>query len=175
MEQRLDDNFKKWLLVSSIQEYSTSVLNDVFPTALDALVVSLATVPRNQQASPQEHGYGLDNPATIGTGVDRLTRIHVKWAWLLFPLMLEISVMALLPVKIILTKRRHMPIWKTSTLAVLVHGVDVADVPELAKAEEISSMDDLAGSQQFQLRVTAKGYRLARCFVDNSQAPGIQC
>ena len=170
-EQRLDEAFKKWLLLSSFDLWSTTfTTKDVFPKRLDTLIVSIAASLRDQQGERIEGENTIDSIVTIGNERDIQTRVHVKWAWLLFPLLLQISVMALLLVTIILTRRRHMPIWKTSTVATLVHGVDVADIPELAKTEKTSSMDELAGSQQFQLRVTGKGYRLVRCSVDEGCA-----
>ncbi|KAL9110065.1 MAG: hypothetical protein Q9227_005404 [Pyrenula ochraceoflavens] len=171
-EQRLNENFKRTFLNTLIGSYQEAVLlrdrsiQDPFPNTLDAMMVSLVAFLRDWQTEVGVRD-GTDSPANIGTYLDSLIRIHVGWMWLLFPLMLEVSAMVLLLATIVSTKRRHMPIWKTSTIAALVHGVDVAHIPELVNTEKISSMDELLGSEQFQLRDTGKGYRLVRCFVNS--------
>lgn len=128
---------------------------DTFPDFLSSFSAYMTTSIRGSVNT-------TDQTATVGT-YEYFAYFHVRWIWLILPLVLEILGTVLLAATIILTKRRHMPIWKTSTTATLYHGIEVAAVAESASAEHISLMDDCASSQEFQLRATAMGYRLVRC------------
>lgn len=66
-----------------------------------------------------------DNATQIsGTMNQSVTFIHVNWVWLILPATLIISACALLALMIILTSKPDRVLWKSSSLALLFHGLD---------------------------------------------------
>ena len=50
--------------------------------------------------------------------------IRARWEWLAFPVALIVSSVAFLILTILETRRRNLPLWKSSMLATLYHGVE---------------------------------------------------
>jgi hypothetical protein len=60
-----------------------------------------------------------------GTTETTVTFIHVRWLWLILPFSLEALTLVTLIATVILSAVRAVPIWKSSALAPMFHGVHV--------------------------------------------------
>lgn len=60
-----------------------------------------------------------------GTAWKSETYVHVRWAWLSFPIALIVLALAFLVGSIIETAHRDILVWKSSNLALLFHGQDL--------------------------------------------------
>jgi hypothetical protein len=127
---------------------------DYFDAAMDGLTTGIANALRNDMSgTPANAASSIGSPLTEPI-------ISVRWAWLSLPLILEVLAVLLLGTTIFLTKKQRMPIWKSSTIATLFHGVDQREYLEGVETEDISLMREIAGEKIVKLVVTPLGYRL---------------
>ena len=107
--------------------------------------------------------YGTLIPLGKGNGaVYDLTQpfYRIRWAWVAFPVALEvISTIYFLGI-VVATKRARLPLWKNSSLAVMYHGIDPTQYQAGMAAEKISEMDAVAKRTKVRLVYTKLGYRL---------------
>lgn len=82
--------------------------------------------------------------------------VRVSWLWLLLP-GFSVTFGTLLLVAVMITTRKHkLPIWKTSELALLFHGLDF-QVGNTVKMHRASEMEDLASALQVRLGRNSDG------------------
>ena len=60
-----------------------------------------------------------------GTALGPETYVRVNWPWLILPIMTVLLANAFLAISIFVNARDHAPIWKSSSLALLFHGVSI--------------------------------------------------
>lgn len=58
-----------------------------------------------------------------GTALISVPYVRVQWAWLSLPILLMVLSLVFLVATSIITKKSNIPVWKTSTLAVIFHGL----------------------------------------------------
>ena len=93
---------------------------------------------------------GNNETTAIGTTSKMETYVHVRWAWLGLPIGLLILSTIFLIITMITSKRRGFAIWKTSSLAMLFHGLD--GIQEHHAVESRGQMDDIAVHTRVKLR-----------------------
>ena len=104
---------------SGSQSFSSDIIHAFFEAddiseRIDNLAVSMSNNIRQQNSSGS-------NPFQ-GTAWGSQTYVHVRWAWLAYPLtVLSISLISL-ALTIFQTDRFEVNVWKSSTLALLFHG-----------------------------------------------------
>jgi len=89
-----------------------------------------------------------------GTTDAMVTFIHVRWLWLILPFSLEALTLVTLIATVILSAVRAVPIWKSSALVPMFHGLHV-DITKSARVENSEEMETFAEHSQSVL-VTEK-------------------
>jgi hypothetical protein len=79
----------------------------------------------------------------LGTTEVMRTFIHVRWWWLILPFSLEALTLVTLVATVILSAVRAVPIWKSSALAPIFHGVHI-DITKYARVENNEEMETFA-------------------------------
>lgn len=62
--------------------------------------------------------------AAVGTAFRMQTIVRARWLWATFPVVLLALTVAFLLATVLVTFRNKVPIWKSSSLASLLHGLD---------------------------------------------------
>lgn len=89
-----------------------------------------------------------DSTAMAGTAVSQETFIHVRWGWFSLPLAVVVVAAAYLGAVLVGERRRKGQIWKSSSLALLFHGLECCQ-------DDDDELDTVA-----QMGVAAKGVRV---------------
>ncbi|MCJ1466696.1 hypothetical protein MMC07_005316 [Pseudocyphellaria aurata] len=118
-------------------------------TYLEGLANAMTSVIRQRGDTPSTdfvHGtvYGLQ------------TCIKVQWAWLALPSALIIFTIIFLLVTIITTRSWNMT-WKSSTLALLFHGLDTISREQYGEMMDLSAMENAARQAQAKLVASDAG------------------
>jgi hypothetical protein len=77
--------------------------------------------------------------------------VRVRWHWIVLPAFLELASLVLLVLTIIHSRRMDIPLWKSSVLALIYHGVDELRAQENPATERWSSMEGAAKEVDVQL------------------------
>lgn len=77
--------------------------------------------------------------------------VHVRWQWIVLPASLEIASLVLLILVIIHSRREGIPLWKSSILALIYHGVEELRGQETLATERLSGMEVTAKETDVQL------------------------
>jgi len=83
--------------------------------------------------------------------------VRVRWPWLILPTVLTIMTVLFLVLTIHLTQRAQSPIWKSSTNAVLFHGLD-ADYD--TNLQDVSEMNEQAADTMVRLAMLHRHGRI---------------
>ena len=108
-----------------------------------------------------------------GTAYVMETYIHPNWLWLIYPLVMVLLTMLCCGLTIWQTRTFGMPSWKSSALAVMVHGIQEGEEDVLdgtrgrswAGKEPISALEEWAEDVKVRIRrrgITGHGYGLVR-------------
>ncbi|KAI1622211.1 hypothetical protein EDD37DRAFT_510743 [Exophiala viscosa] len=92
--------------------------------------------------------FRLYSPQQFATGTASLmeTYVRVRWAWLLLPAVLEGATWIIFLAVCVVTRKRKVPAWKDSALAVMAWGVDKTDLRRQADGlglDELEESDEL--------------------------------
>lgn len=137
------------LFGSPVIGYSTDVIQALYTNNdINQTMTNLATTMGN-------HIRLKGASYASGTTDAMVTFIHVRWLWLILPFSLEALTLVTLIVTVILSAVRAVPIWKSSALAPMFHGVHV-DITKSARVENNEEMETFAEHSQAVL-VTEKG------------------
>ncbi|KAJ9615109.1 hypothetical protein H2200_001183 [Cladophialophora chaetospira] len=80
--------------------------------------------------------------------------VHVRWAWLSLPVALTFGAIAFLATTAHQTRRQHLPLWKSSSLATLYHGLESDLVDEDRRYETASDMHSVSRGVYVRLGTT---------------------
>ena len=98
----------------------------------------------------------MSNHTVRGQSVSIDLYVRVSWLWLLLPVF-SVTLGTVLLVSVMITTRKHkLPIWKTSELALLFHGLDFR-VDDRVKMHKASHMEDIALALQVRLGRNGNG------------------
>lgn len=104
------------------------------------------------------YGSGADDDTVFGTAFSTEAFIHVRWKWLTLPAALSILSFAFLITAVTVSRRNSIPVWKSSNLAILFHGLEEKE--RLGPLEEIGETEATAKELKVALRDGNGGYRL---------------
>lgn len=86
--------------------------------------------------------------------------IHVRWIWLLFPLIMLVLAATFLVLTVWHSRKLGVPNWRSSALSVMMHGIHQNEVDGLDKwigKEKISELESWAESVEVRLRLRRRG------------------
>ena len=129
-------------------------LNNYNPYLLNATMANLATSMTN---NIRQYNYG--GPAS-GVAWKIETVIEVRWAWMALPLSLVLLTVVFLVAAML--QSAHQQVWKSSSLALLFHGLGNDVRSRLGPLEKLDQMVETAGQVNVRLRRTDEGRR----FID---------
>ena len=136
--------------------------SDFYPTlsivqnTFDRLAQSLTTWIRTSQNDSFDLGMGQ----AVGVIWTSETILKVQWAWLTLPCVLLTGTLLFLCFTITRTQKQHLGIWKSSSLALLFHGLEEWNSDSMEDSEHVVGMEERAGRIWVQLVDDGKGVRL---------------
>jgi hypothetical protein len=96
-------------------------------------------------------GQQTTNDTELGKAYAEESYVRVRWQWIALPAFLELASLALLVLMIIPSRRNNVPLWKSSVLALVYHGVDELRGQESVASEHSSGMEVTAKTTDVQL------------------------
>ncbi|KAF2671238.1 hypothetical protein BT63DRAFT_211058 [Microthyrium microscopicum] len=120
------------------QAISAQLHSNDIPTTMQNIATSMTNAIRNSQKK-----------ATFkGTATQAQTKIVVRWPWIILPVAVVVGGNLLLVLSIVESSRRQTPLWRSSSLALMFHGLKgVGDYP----AEKTSEMESSAKELKVRL------------------------
>ena len=115
----------------------------------------------------------LDKSSTLVYGNMTFPVVHVEvaWQWFILPAALNALAIFLLLATAVLSHRRKTQLWKSSTLALLYHGLDNPEpAPNLTMAN-VSEMERCASATSARLGSVKDGGRAVLRNLPHGQAP----
>lgn len=76
---------------------------------------------------------------------------HVRWVWLAFPAVAEVSAIVLLCTAMFLTDQNKVPLWKSSTVAMMYHGTPRPDAKLNTDFVKVTAMEGSAQNRRIVL------------------------
>jgi hypothetical protein len=103
--------------------------------------------------------YGLQttNDTVRGKAITEESYVRIRWQWIVLPAFLELASLALLVLTIIHSRRENVPLWKSSVLALIYHGVDELRGQESLATERLSGMKVTAKTTDVRLVKSVDG------------------
>jgi hypothetical protein len=152
-------NNLSWVACPSEAWWLDSLYNRGFATfeSVDSLLQNMSLAVSNQIRAHGTNANWTAPEFALGTMWNSTVCTRVDWAWMAFPISLELITLVLLVMVIVMSlrERGRQPIWKSSTLPLVFHGVrdgkDTVDGPEpviLHGTSPVSAPTDLAGMQE---------------------------
>lgn len=97
-----------------------------------------------------------DNVTMVnGTVYMPVTYVNVNWLWLVYPVLISISTSSFLVASMICSWQSGIPVWKSSSLALLFHGL--VNRPRV-KTNSLHSMEDMASKVKARLMTSENGH-----------------
>jgi hypothetical protein len=119
--------------------FNSNDLNELFNTVAASITNEMRRSADNQTTWSGQLG-------TVKTVLD------VRWAWISFPVFLVLSSLVFFITAIVESHRQAVPLWKSSTLAVLCHGIEKKAGDQLNSIDGVRELEDLASNIKLQLR-----------------------
>jgi Protein of unknown function (DUF3176) len=113
--------------VDDAQWFDSDVLEAIFlngPARVPQTFANVATSMTNNIRLKSE-------TLTFGTAIASDTYIHVRWVWLLLPLIMVVLTAVLLALTVWQSRRWDIPNWRSSALAVMAYGLQETEVSAL--------------------------------------------
>lgn len=155
-EARMRDVLQQ-ILEDDLFFYSDGALNDMrFTSVANMLLNGLNASPdipetMNRIAAAMTNRLrDISNHTVHGLSGSMVLHVRVSWPWLLLPIC-SVILGTILLISVMITTRKHkLPIWKTSELALLFHGLDFR-VGNTTKMHQASEMEEVASALQVRL------------------------
>lgn len=96
----------------------------------------------------------------IGAALSIEPFIEVNWLWFILSLVLLVSGLVFLLGTIAVFRNDQAPLWKNSTLALLMHGLDAEHREKFARIEGLREMDEAAEGMVMRLQFTSDGLKV---------------
>jgi len=109
---------------------------------MDSIALGMTNALMNNISSPSH--------AQAGIAYNTETYIHVRWAWLILPVLLALTTLIFLVLVMIQTSNGRRAIWKSSLLPLIFHPIRLE--PEQLPGETIPEMERCAKTIQTQLK-----------------------
>jgi hypothetical protein len=97
------------------------------------------------------YGLATTNDTVRGDAYAEELYVRVRWQWIILPAFLELASLVLLVLTIVHSRREDVPIWKSSVLALVYHGVDDLHDRGTLASERLSGMELIAKAADVQL------------------------
>ncbi|KAH9827418.1 acid phosphatase protein [Teratosphaeria destructans] len=97
--------------------------------------------------------------AAIGTATSAQTFVQARWGWAILPITMLFMTVAYMALAVTVCSRAGMPVWKSSSLAVLLHGVDEGTAAVMS-AERLPKMEANASQHDMIMHRRSKRRRL---------------
>lgn len=145
---------------TSLQSYDflDVPVNPIIPLLERIQTVTFETIMSNIAASLTK--LALDNTDRTANGIAYSSEVFVsvKWSWLILPALMVLFGAIFLTVTMIISKSVDAPLWKSSVLAFLYHGLSDLDDGDLYQT--VAEMERSAERAHVQLRVSGQDERL---------------
>ncbi|KAI5924035.1 hypothetical protein F4810DRAFT_667057 [Camillea tinctor] len=115
------------------------------PVTFDALAESMTDYLRSLASGP-------NSQIATGNRVDQVIFVHVRWAWLTFPLVVELTAVTFVVWVMLKNRRRGIPAWKSSAVGMLMHYYNKTDSAIVTTARGPGEVESLAKQTTAQLR-----------------------
>ena len=125
-------------------------------STFDRLAQSLTTWIRTSQGN----SFDLSMAQAVGVTWTSETIVKVRWAWLALPCMLLAGTLVFLGFTIIRTRKQQMGIWKSSSLALLFHGLEERSAEGMEDLGHVVGMEEKSGRTWVRLVDKGEGARL---------------
>lgn len=122
---------------------------------ISTLFSNIATSMTNVLRS---YGDGTGHDTVFGTAYSMEVFIHVRWEWLALHVALLVISSVFLITVIQISYRERAPVWKSSSLALLFHGIDEGE--RLGPLDDIQEMELRAKNMEVTLGDREAGYKL---------------
>jgi hypothetical protein len=119
--------------------YNSNDLGELFNNVANSITNEMRRNADNQPSLSGELG-------TLKTVLD------VRWAWIAFPAFLVVSSLLFFVIAMVESHRQAVPLWKSSTLAVLCHGIEEKVRDPFTSIERASGMEHEAAKVDLRLR-----------------------
>jgi hypothetical protein len=146
-DRTIDRSWLPWRSQTDAYEYTTSRFNTVGPQSTRNLSERL----ENVAVALTNWGLQTTNDTWSGDAYADESFVRVRWHWIAMPAFLELASLALLVLTIVHSRRMDIPLWKSSVLALIYHGVDELRAQENPANERWSSMEGAAKEVDVQL------------------------
>ncbi len=100
------------------------------------------------------------NSSAIGTAWKTESYVLVRWQWLSFPIALLFLTLIFLVTTIMRNCQNKVPLWKSSTTALLLHGLSIEHQEKYLIHAHQNEMDAVAKKLKVQLQETEAGWQL---------------
>ena len=122
------------------------------PEMINNLTESMTICMRQAATEP--------NSTLSGTVFETQAVVQIRWKWLALPILLLVGTTSFLGTCIRASKQRQTRPWKSSSTALLFHGLDRGYLDRVVVAEKRTEMDSVAKAIKVQLVETDGGWRL---------------
>lgn len=102
-------------------------------------------------ASLTSYGLAQSNNSISGYAFHDEIYVHVRWPWIVLPVVLQVSTIILFIATVIHSRRVGAPVWKSSLLAIWYHRTEESLDDGEAPRERLSDMRKLARATAVQL------------------------
>ena len=106
----------------------------------------------------RSYGNGSGNDTVFGAAYSTEVYINVRWQWLTLAVVSLTASSIFLGTVMVISRRNHIPVWKSSSLAMLFHGID--ERGGLGPLDEVQAMEVRATNMKVALRDEEAGYKL---------------
>lgn len=173
-----------WVACPSEAWWLESLYNRGFATfeSVDSLLQNMSLAASNQMRADGTNADWTAPEFASGTMWNSTVCTQVEWAWMAFPAALELTTLVLLVTVIVMSLRDHgrRPIWKSSTLPLVFHGIrddkETLSTPGTVVSNADSAIArpiDLAGMEKISkglpVRLSTK-FGSSGFIVDNTDA-----
>ena len=134
--------------------------SNVFIAGVQDTFDQLAQSLTNWMRTSQGNAFDLSMGQAVGVTWTSGTVLKVRWAWLTLPCVLLAGTLVFLCFTMIMTRKQQMGIWKSSSLALLFHGLEERSAEGIEDLGHVVGMEERAGRTWVQLVDEGQGARL---------------
>ena len=150
---------------STVNVYNNTLLDSSTTPAPDVLQVvqsdNLTSLMGNMAASLTKLGLRLSNETVMGNVTVSEVYVVVDWEWMILPAVLEVAGVILLLATMMMTQRHNVSLWKTSSLALIYHGLEGRSLRNQDVAQDVCGMSLAAGTTVVKLGTADEDGRVA--------------
>ncbi|OQE21121.1 hypothetical protein PENSTE_c012G06956 [Penicillium steckii] len=155
------DDMLGWSQSSGWESSAALILGRILMLGFENAITRLAAALTSQ--SMEDSQYAVNGTAYVSD-----VYVSVQWPWLILPALLVLAGAVFLATTITLSRKSKLPLWKSSALASLYHGLDHTEKDEYRTA---SIMEKTAKMEDVQLQFSEQNGRLMLQQPKTTEAP----